>query len=100
MSSRPPQIRPCRCGIALMLVLLFLGMMYFDRHSGWFDKQVYSPYLSAENLAMYQPQSGEAAMLARSRKAYENICGVCHGNNGLGKFNQFPPLAGSEWVAK
>jgi mono/diheme cytochrome c family protein len=86
--------------IMVMLVALYLGMIYFDRHSGWFDKQVYSPFTSAENLTMYQPQSGEATVLARSRKVYESVCGVCHGNDGLGKPNQYPPLAGSELVAK
>jgi mono/diheme cytochrome c family protein len=84
----------------LLLVLLFLGAVYFDRHSGWFDKQVYAPYTSAKELAAYQPQSGEAAMIARSKAVYETVCGTCHGSDGLGKPNQAPPLAGSEWVAK
>ena len=86
--------------ILLTLVLLFLGSVYFDRHSGWFDKQVYAPYASANQLAAYQPRSGAAAMLAQGRTAYENACGVCHGSDGLGKPGQAPPLAGSEWVAK
>jgi mono/diheme cytochrome c family protein len=86
--------------IVLMLVVLYLGMIYFDRHSGWFDKQVYSPYSSAEELARYQPKSGEAAMLARGQTVYQTVCGVCHGNDGLGKPNQYPPLAGSDMVAQ
>jgi len=86
--------------IVLMLVLLYLGATYFDRHSGWFDQQVYVPYASASELALYQPKSGAAAMIAHGRAVYENVCGTCHGNDGLGKANQAPPLAGSEWVAK
>lgn len=86
--------------IVLTLVLLFLGAVYFDRHSGWFDKQVYSPYTSADQLALYQPKSGAAAAQARGRAVYEVACGVCHGSDGLGKPAQAPPLAGSEWVAK
>jgi mono/diheme cytochrome c family protein len=86
--------------IVLMLVLLYLGAIYFDRHSGWGDQQVYAPYASAKELALYQPQSGNAAMIAHGRAVYENVCGTCHGNDGLGKPNQAPPLAGSEWVAK
>jgi mono/diheme cytochrome c family protein len=86
--------------IVLTLVLLFLGAVYFDHHSGWFDKQVYAPYTSAEELAFYQPKSGAAAMAAHGRVVYETVCGLCHGNDGLGKPNQAPPLAGSEWVAK
>ena len=86
--------------IVLTLVLLFLGAVYFDHHSGWFDKQVYAPYTTAEELAFYQPKSGAAAMVAHGRTVYETVCGLCHGNDGLGKPNQAPPLAGSEWVAK
>ena len=86
--------------ILLTLLLLFLGAVYFDRHSGWFDKQVYAPYTSAGELASYQPKSGEASMLAHGKAVYETYCGLCHGSDGLGKPAQAPPLAGSEWVAK
>ena len=85
--------------IVLMLVLLYCGGIYFDRHSGWFDQQVYTPYASAETLAMYQPKSGDAAMFAHGKAVYESICGTCHGSDGLGKPSQAPRLAGSEWVA-
>src|SRR5947207_1886421 len=84
--------------VVVMLALLYLGGIYFDRHSGWFDRQVYSPYANAAMLEAYQPQSGAAAVLAQGKKTYESICGTCHGADGLGKFNQAPPLAGSEWV--
>jgi mono/diheme cytochrome c family protein len=82
----------------LTLVLLFLGAVYFDHHSGWFDANVYQPYASAEELDSYQPKSGAAAMLAQGKRTYDMICGVCHGPDGMGKPNQAPPLAGSEWV--
>jgi mono/diheme cytochrome c family protein len=85
--------------IVTTLILLFLGGVYFDRHSGWFDAKVYAPYSSADNLDAYQPQSGEAAELARGKKTYEAVCGICHGPDGLGKPGQAPPLAGSEWVS-
>jgi mono/diheme cytochrome c family protein len=84
--------------IALMLVLIFLGGVYFDHHSGWFDPQVYQPYTSAEELAAYQPLSGEAAIAARGKQVYDTICATCHGPDGMGKPGQAPPLAGSEWV--
>lgn len=86
--------------IVLTLVLFFLGCFYFDSHGAWFNGQVYGPYTSAKQLAMYQPQSGAASFLALGRSTYENVCGVCHGSDGLGKPNQAPPLAGSEWVNK
>ena len=86
--------------IVLTLLLLFLGAVYFDHHSGWFDKQVYAPYTSADELASYQPKSGAASMLTHGKAVYETYCGLCHGSDGLGKPAQAPPLAGSEWVAK
>ena len=86
--------------IVLTLVLTFLGAWYFDLKSGWFDSKVYSPYQSLEQLAAYQPQSGDAALAAKGKAVYENVCGICHGSDGLGKPGQAPPLAGSEWVAK
>jgi len=84
--------------IMLLLVLLFLGGVYFDHHSGWFSAKVYEPYASAEELDSYQPRSGAAAMLAQGKRTYDMICGVCHGPDGMGKPGQAPPLAGSEWV--
>src|ERR1017187_3957398 len=86
--------------IVITLLLLFLGAVYFDRHSGWFAQQGYAPSTSSAELASYQPKSGEAAMIAHSKAVYESVCGTCHGSDGLGKPNQAPPLAGSEWVAK
>ncbi len=84
--------------LVVMLALLYLGGIYFNDHSGWFNKQVYSPYASAAMLESYQPKSGAAAALAQGKKSYEAVCGTCHGNDGLGKPGQAPPLAGSEWV--
>ena len=84
--------------VVLLLTLLFLGGVYFDHHSGWFNAKVYGPYASAEQLDLYQPKSGAAAAAAQGKKVYETVCGICHGNDGMGKPNQAPPLAGSEWV--
>ena len=84
--------------IVLTLMLLFLGMVYFDHHGGWFNSQVYGPYASADELESYQPKSGAAAVLALGKQKYEQNCGICHGVDGMGKTAQAPPLAGSEWV--
>ncbi len=84
--------------LVVLLTLLYLGGMYFNQQSGWFDKQVYAPYGNAAELELYQPKSGAAAALAAGRKSYEAVCGTCHGNDGLGKPGQAPALAGSEWV--
>jgi hypothetical protein len=61
--------------IVLTLMLLFLGMVYFDHHGGWFGSQVYGPYASADQLELYQPKSGEAAMLAHGKARYDQVCG-------------------------
>jgi len=84
--------------VVLTLTLLFLGGVYFDHHSGWFNARVYTPYVSAEQLDLYQPKSGAAAAAAQGKKVYETVCGICHGNDGMGKPAMAPPLAGSEWV--
>ncbi|HTV76149.1 MAG TPA: cytochrome c [Candidatus Baltobacteraceae bacterium] len=84
--------------LSLTLVLIYLGAVYFDHHGGWFDSKVYGPYASAEELDSYQPKSGAAEAFARGKKLYEMNCGICHGVDGLGKPNQAPPLAGSQWV--
>jgi mono/diheme cytochrome c family protein len=84
--------------LALTLVLLCLGGWYFDKYSGWFSRQVYAPYPSTDELELYQPKSGAAAAIARGKVVYDQVCGICHGPDGLGKPNQAPPLAGSEWV--
>ena len=103
--STPPDAEPTATRstvpmwiFALTLVLIYLGAVYFDHHSGWFDPKVYSPYANAEELDAYQPKSGAAAMLARGKQVYEQVCGLCHGVDGLGKPGQAPPLAGSELV--
>lgn len=84
--------------ILVTLLLMFLGAVYFDRHSGWFSKQVYGPYASVNQLEEYQPKSGAAAAAAQGKRVYETVCGICHGPDGLGKPGQAPALAGSELV--
>jgi mono/diheme cytochrome c family protein len=83
---------------AVILLLLYVGGIYFDRHSGWFDSQVYAPYGTTSELEAYQPKSGAAAMMAEGQRTYGMICATCHGDSGQGKPGQAPPLAGSEWV--
>ena len=52
----------------------------------------------------YVPVGGESqagpggVTFARGAVVYGALCGLCHGNDGLGKPGQVPPLAGSEWV--
>jgi mono/diheme cytochrome c family protein len=104
-SSVPPSSEPTATRsttpiwiFVVMLVLLYLGFVFFDHNSGWFNPQVYVPYASAEQLDLYQPKSGAAALKAHGKVVFEMYCGTCHGTDGMGKPGQAPPLAGSEWV--
>jgi len=81
----------------LLFLILYGGMVYFDRNGGWFNEQVYAPYHSVAELTLYQPPTG-GPDLTRGKAVYENICGLCHNNDGAGKPNQAPPIVGSEWV--
>jgi mono/diheme cytochrome c family protein len=81
----------------LLFLILYWGMISFDRNGGWFSEQVYAPYRSTAELALYQPPTG-GPDLARGKAVYETYCGLCHNNDGMGKPNQAPPFVGSEWV--
>jgi mono/diheme cytochrome c family protein len=83
--------------IVLLFLLLYWGMVYFDQHSGWFSTEVYAPYRSTTELVMFQPPAG-GPDLTRGKAVYENVCGLCHGNDGMGKPGQAPPFARSEWA--
>src|SRR5580658_7341455 len=74
--------------IVVTLVLIFFGGHYLDTRGGLFDAKVYTPYTSAEQLESFQPQTGAAAMKARGKRVYEQVCGVCHSVDGSGKPGQ------------
>ena len=84
--------------IVVTLALLSFGGLFLDSHGGWFDKNVYAPYQSRDQLESFQPKSGAAAAMARGKSVYEGVCGICHGSDGAGKPGQAPALAASEWV--
>jgi mono/diheme cytochrome c family protein len=95
-----PQAKPTPVPVVLFILLflmLYWGMVYFDQHSGWFSPVVYAPYHSTDQLALYQPPTGGPDLL-RGKQVYENICGLCHNNDGTGKPGQAPPFVGSEWA--
>jgi len=83
--------------LVLPFLILYWGMIYFDRNSGWFSQEVYAPYHSVAELTLYQPPTG-GLDLARGKAVYETICALCHNSDGTGKPNQAPPFVGSEWV--
>ncbi len=86
--------------VILLFVLLYWAMVYFDLRSGWFSERVYAPYHSVEQVAMFQPISGEGEFILKGKQLYGMNCAVCHMETGSGNpANGCPPLVGSEWVA-
>ena len=83
--------------LILVLLLLYWAMLYFDQHGGWSSQEVYAPFRSETELALYQPRT-EGPDLGRGRYIFELTCALCHNADGMGKPNQAPPLAGSEWA--
>lgn len=83
--------------IVVLFLLVYWGAVYFDEHGGWFDRQVYSPYVSSEQLATYHV-SGGPDIMGQGRDIYNRTCVTCHGPAAAGTPGQFPPLAGSDWV--
>ena len=81
----------------LLGLLLYWGCYYVDEHGGRFHELVYQPYVNTNQLNGLKP-GGEDPCLALGRMKYQQICMPCHQESGLGVPNQFPPLAGSEWV--
>jgi mono/diheme cytochrome c family protein len=98
--SEPKATR--RAAPAWLLVIFFLliywGMVYFDEHSGWANPQVYVPYHSIEELALYQP-SVERSAFQFGKAVYDKpTCIACHQADGKGVPGQNPPLVGSDWI--
>ena len=86
--------------LVLTLVLLFLARCISIITAAGSTSRSMRPTPNADQLALYQPKSGAAAMAAHGKAVFETYCGICHGADGLGNPGQAPPLAGSEWVAK
>ena len=78
--------------------LIFLGLLYLDKHAGGFNSLVYRPYESFKKVQDEQPSDPDTKRKLNGAKVYQTACMLCHQANGLGTAGQFPPLDGSEWV--
>jgi|SRR5882672_11681014 len=84
--------------LILLLLLIYWAMLYFDQHGGWFSQEVYAPYHSVGELAIWQPATS-GGLVDLGRRVYNKpTCVACHQANGQGTSGQFPPLVKSEWV--
>jgi mono/diheme cytochrome c family protein len=82
--------------IMLLLLIVYWGAVHFDKHGGWFNRKVYVPYTSIPEQFYPPPPSGPN--VHRGQVLFESNCALCHNPDGMGKPNQAPPLAGSEWA--
>jgi mono/diheme cytochrome c family protein len=86
--------------LILMMLLLYWGMVYFDHRGGWFNRNVYTPYVSYDQVANLWPKDPIADRLLNGKKIFELQCAVCHMKDGVGNpGNGCPPLIGSEHVS-
>lgn len=83
--------------VILFSILIFVCDLHLLANRGGFDNQVYQPYASVEQLQDEWPVDPVVESRRNGMKVYAT-CAACHMGNGLGQPNQFPPLAGSDWV--
>lgn len=81
-----------------LAVLGYWALQFLDARAGGFHPKVYDPYPSLAYVEALQPKSEGDALFANGQRLYTTYCMVCHQPTGQGLPNQFPPLAGSEWV--
>jgi len=81
----------------LLAALGWRGCLYMDEQGGGFSPLVYEPYPTVAYLKKVDDLTSSGGP-GPGKKIYETYCIVCHQPNGMGSPNQFPPLAGSEWV--
>lgn len=82
--------------LGLMCCAVFFGSIYMAHYSIRFD-----PLVVSEHAKREKQETGKAAALTRAqlgKRVFLSTCATCHQANGQGVPNQFPPLAGSEWV--
>ncbi len=85
--------------VVLFFLILYWGMVYFDRNSGWFSPAVYAPYRSVQDVEAWQPSAGAPSLAQLGFQVYNKpTCVACHQANGKGLPGQFPPLVQSDWV--
>jgi mono/diheme cytochrome c family protein len=80
-------------------LLFYWSQLFLAENAGGFNKEVYRPYPSFDEVAAANPQDPEAKARAEGLRVYSSTCAACHQASGLGNpGNNVPPLAGSEWV--
>jgi mono/diheme cytochrome c family protein len=89
--------------VPIWLIMVFGGLFYWSQlylsnHAGGFDKQVYAPFDSLEEVAAMNPKSAGEEFRLMGQDVFNKTCSACHQPSGLGKEGTAPPLVGSDWV--
>lgn len=88
---------------ALACALFAWAGIYFGMFSGGFFGGGYDDDLAAGaakgGAAAQVEETPEQKFLKLGRRTYSANCQACHMATGTGAAGQYPPLAGSEWVA-
>lgn len=82
--------------LGIMCASVFFGSIYLAHNSIRFDPLVVNEHAKREKPGAAGPVALSRAQLGK--KIFVTNCATCHQLNGQGVPNQFPPLAGSEWV--
>ncbi|MGF1583425.1 MAG: c-type cytochrome [Gemmataceae bacterium] len=78
-------------------IILFFGGYYMATYNGGWRADVYDETKGGIGGTV---AAEPADPMELAGEIYTINCASCHQQTGLGQAGQFPPLAGSEWVAK
>ncbi len=80
---------------AVAVLVLFAMGFYLGRYGGSFSTDPHELYRKTPLAA-----AAAAPEPVRGDSVYATICMPCHNEGGVGVEGRYPPLAGSEWLAK
>ena len=84
--------------VAFFGILIFWGGWYLARYVGDWRSDMLEEDPAALRVASAANTAGEDPVTL-GKRIFTGNCAVCHQSTGLGVPGQYPPLAGSEWVA-
>ena len=89
--------------VSIWLIIILGGLFYWSQlylsdHAGGYDKLVYAPFTTPEEVDAANPKDESAKQYIMGQDVFGKTCVACHQPNGMGKDGTAPPLVGSEWV--
>jgi mono/diheme cytochrome c family protein len=80
---------------AISVVVIFAMGFYLGRYGGTFSANPHELYQTGGTAKVAATSEGPSGEMI-----FTTICATCHQAGGVGLEGQYPPLAGSEWLAK